>query len=794
MHVVSLAPIPVASLIWRHQGAPSWWQTVVGKLTFRLTPPVATLAKRHDPIHDRDRFADDDPDAPVYAPADLVPTRPRVDVTAVGPAWAPGGVAATSIPVRLAVGTLDKRVVVTDPGGIVSADLSYAHGPRDAHNPWPGGSQVSAAADDAGASHTIAVAHDGEPEDEPTQGGDERIAAAPPPDAPTPGFGPLAAHWPSRTRLLGPRNRPPPTVRPLTPTELPSDLDPGFFNAAPREQQLDHLAPDAWLTLEHLHREHASLRVQLPDVAPQVFVERDREREEVDARITSLWLDTDRAVVTVTWHARVKLAETHDADRIWVVVAGPGRRVDRAGLSRVIASLRPDTGAPPSVPRVGLDEGEEDTQTHMFETEEERAAVAARSLADTGGTRVVGSDLSDDGMPEWMRVPPSGMPPPPRPRRRPSLSDPPGPTLHGLGPPPGGWGGAGTAPPLAPSAPPPPSTSPPASARPPAPRRLRDTASLPASPAATASPPPAPSAMPPRPPRPPAPSLAATAETGPSRALASDEPRGERRRRPRRRRAPRVVEMLWFDAPTTPLVRQRFDRLCARLDFSPADAAHDRPALEGLDAEHHHLHFGVLTEAPRDEARSLGDRLRAAISDTGRFTAPLVVLEGTLSFPFDDTDRLRATTAVVKPLAGADPKVGALIDHAEAVLASPVLSPTSLPVRQALERLHKLFGQQKRVLTSAELDATVTRGLLERRQYARRKLLGGDMIRAAFDAGDPKHPLVAYLPRALEDRLPLMTRFEARLLVEAHLRQDEAEAHPHALRVITLGRVHTMPK
>ncbi|HHH31770.1 MAG TPA: DUF2169 domain-containing protein, partial [Polyangiaceae bacterium] len=109
MQVVSLAPVPVASLAWR-VGDGAWALGVVCKLTFQLTPGQAKLAKRHDPIYERERFPDGNEHASLYAPSDLIPTRPLTDVTLVGSAYAPRGKPTSSIDVRLRIQTIDKSL------------------------------------------------------------------------------------------------------------------------------------------------------------------------------------------------------------------------------------------------------------------------------------------------------------------------------------------------------------------------------------------------------------------------------------------------------------------------------------------------------------------------------------------------------------------------------------------------------------------------------------------------------------------------------------------------------------
>src|SRR6185503_19321046 len=80
------------------------------------------------------------------------------------------------------------------------------------------------------------------------------------------GFGPIAPGWPERRLKLGAHaaswsdhdwhKRP-----------LPEDLDPGYFHAAPEDQQLDQLHDDERMVLENLHPEHAQLVTRLPGCA-----------------------------------------------------------------------------------------------------------------------------------------------------------------------------------------------------------------------------------------------------------------------------------------------------------------------------------------------------------------------------------------------------------------------------------------------------------------------------------------------------------------------------------------------
>ncbi|MFS8068703.1 MAG: DUF2169 domain-containing protein, partial [Byssovorax sp.] len=111
MHVVSTCSLPVASLLWQSQ--PSVWTlTVVCRATFLLRPGESVLAPdQEDPIEHDDHW-NDDAGRSLRVASDLVPMKPRADITLVGHAFAPGHAAVRSLVVRLLVGELDKSIEV----------------------------------------------------------------------------------------------------------------------------------------------------------------------------------------------------------------------------------------------------------------------------------------------------------------------------------------------------------------------------------------------------------------------------------------------------------------------------------------------------------------------------------------------------------------------------------------------------------------------------------------------------------------------------------------------------------
>ena len=110
MEIVSLSGLPAGSLLWQKRPG-LWMLTVVCKATFSLQPGEMPLAPEQEPINESDRPWSQDIQS-LYAAADLVPMKPRVDVILVGQAYAPGGQSVSSLVARITVGEVDKSVEI----------------------------------------------------------------------------------------------------------------------------------------------------------------------------------------------------------------------------------------------------------------------------------------------------------------------------------------------------------------------------------------------------------------------------------------------------------------------------------------------------------------------------------------------------------------------------------------------------------------------------------------------------------------------------------------------------------
>jgi hypothetical protein len=563
----------------------------------------------------------------------------------------------------------------------------------------------------------------------------------------------------------------------------------GFFNTAPPDQQLHELPPNSDILLENLHPDHALLRTRLPNVAPQVFVERSdgEKRREIDATISGLWIDTRRSVATLTFHCQVPIEAPDEPGKVWVAVAGPGRRLTASQLGKLIGSLRSSSDGELDDDDTEGDEvlnrtvsirakdgkirrparGREDTQTSVLSGDARREALAKQRDADAARRREdTDSHVAKhhDGLPEWVARGQKSAPPPPPTRARKAGARPP-------------WPGSG----------------------------LADTSSLPSHAVHAAAPisgdvgPPssggsvasrgsnvhvAPRMEPPA-------SVAIMRHVAPATTVAATSAlpnHAPPNHAPPKHAPTEVVELLWFDEEASGRLRRRYSRLADELEFAERDARHDldRDDPRGRD---HHLHFGMLTALAVQDTSGMRLALREAVSETGRFTPPLVVLRGKLRFPFEPLEILRATAAVVTPVAGDDKKLKSALDQVKELLETPLLSGSAETVTNFVSHLRKLYRESRRALSLDYLDETVDRTLLEQRKYDKRTLFGGNWIRALLSLDERDKGVPIYLPEELDKSLPMMTSFNARLIAEAHVRQDQFETHPHALKVVTLGRI-----
>ncbi|MFT3772890.1 MAG: DUF2169 domain-containing protein [Minicystis sp.] len=802
MEIVSTGRLPVASVLWR-TGPHAFALTVVCRATFSLAPVESDLAAEQDAPNEEDTHWNDDPSRSLSAPSDLAPFKPRADVILVGNAYAPRGEPVRSLIARLKVGEIDKSIEVFGERAF-TIEGALREGPRLVRVPlrWEraaGGPEtnnpVGMRLDVEDAYGATAI-----PNLQPLGLHlDARGQHVPPV-----GFGPIAPSWPSRRELLGRHAASWPGVRWMD-QPLPPDIDPAYFNAAPRDQQLAALRDDEQIILENLHPDHPRLVTSLPGLRPEARVERRGTQEELPMVADTLWIDTARGICTLTWRGRLAVEHPSEPGRVVIGLDGSRRRAPLRSSVPIDASMRTMVEPPrpkasaalPFAPRESSPGIEVPQRRTLSEDTFDEVEVE-----DVTGTLSAWPVESRAALPFIPASPPRAAPPPTAPRV------------------------ALPAPPLA--APPPLAPSPPLAVVP-SPRP--SVASIP-SPPAMFHPPVAPGPIAPRVDATPwaasapadtarrvevssvsiSPLLATDAAPIPNAAAggvqaASDlaaaaadrapraadpEEQAEAPAAARGKATPReVIKLVWFDPAALPRIRKHaaWRRLLADLEMrlvieaeadvaagpTPADVKDRRTVLEVL------LHGEAISA---DGVRQAVD---AAVRDDGGFEPPLAIVGAELEMPFDELETLKATAAAVRPLASTDKRLKEALDLVDPLLSTAWLSGSGSIAESMTAKLREAFAQGKRAVPPDYLNAHAERMLLEQRAYQRRALFDKKWIRSVMRgvAG----PIPAYLPEETKDGLPMFRRFRARLLAELDLREDEGESSPWAARVLALGRV-----
>ena len=343
MEVVSLSPLPVASLIWQ-SGPGAWTLTFVAKATCQIQPGKSPLAAAQEPVHEEDCYWDDDDGRSLFAASDLAPLKSRVDVTLVGSAFAPQGQPVRSLFARLIVGDLDKSIEVhqersfTAEGALVEGprfsrmSLAYerAAGGPDSTNP------VGVRLDVRDSFGRLKL-----PNLQPPG-----LSISAPPSAITPvGFGPLAPDWPLRRGKLG-RHAASFSPHSLIAVPLPDDLDRSFFNVAPGDQQLAELPEDARVVLENMHPQIPRLVTNLPGLRPRAVLEGRGGAHALPLLCDTLWIDTDRQLATLTFRGRIQLERLEEPGRILVTLE-EATSVVAAAAAVPGRPANPEPGVPP---------------------------------------------------------------------------------------------------------------------------------------------------------------------------------------------------------------------------------------------------------------------------------------------------------------------------------------------------------------------------------------------------------------------------------------------------------------
>jgi hypothetical protein len=337
MDVVSLCAFRVTSVLWQQRPG-SWVKTVICKGTFDLVPGEARLAAFQEEPNDHDNYWDDDPARSLYSPSDIVPFKTRCDVLLVGHAFAPQGEPVRSLVARLRVGEINKAIEVFGER-LWTRDKGVREGARFAKMPL----RYERASGGPMSWNPVGVRTDLRPDASTLVPIPNLLATGTRLTEPgiflePIGFGPIAPTWPPRRHRLG-QYAGTFNDQSLRRDPLPPDMDPGFWNSAPRDQQPGNIRSNERISLEHLHPEHARLATALPGLYPRAFVEKSGAApQELPLTCDTLWIDTDRATCTLTWRACLPVEGPAQTGRILIGMEGPGKRLTWADIEQLAAS------------------------------------------------------------------------------------------------------------------------------------------------------------------------------------------------------------------------------------------------------------------------------------------------------------------------------------------------------------------------------------------------------------------------------------------------------------------------
>ena len=251
-----------------------------------------------------------------------------------------------------------------------------------------------------------------------------------------------------------------------------------------------------------------------------------------------------------------------------------------------------------------------------------------------------------------------------------------------------------------------------------------------------------------------------------------------------------VLDLIWYDESFVPRIQGWWEEIVTELDFEPSDPRRDRGAEDPDKARSRHNVFGIMSDGAAIDPAVIPRTIVEAVSDKGRFIPPLALVSGELRFPFDEVETLRATIVAITPLVGNDKRLKESIDSMSELLKTPYLRGSTGVPEKLTRELRDQFRETNRTLPAAYLDTHVERLLLEQRNYSVRKVFGGEFIRAFLggSGSSSEAPIPVYLPKHLDQTLPMLVVMKARLIVAAHLQQDPYESSPYALRAVALGR------
>ena len=259
----------------------------------------------------------------------------------------------------------------------------------------------------------------------------------------------------------------------------------------------------------------------------------------------------------------------------------------------------------------------------------------------------------------------------------------------------------------------------------------------------------------------------------------------------------KALHLIWYEPEILPKVRRKiaFKPILAAIDGRPIDHDLDDPntARDPMMVEDRRDIFEVLARGDAVDEAALNEAVDRAVRDDGKYVSPFLLTAGEVRFPFDEMATLKATLSIVTPFATGDEPLKMTIADAREFLRTPdLLSPPGV-IEGFTARVQDAFRKMRRAVPPGYLEDQTERVLVEKRLYQRREVFGGIHLRAQLYLAPNAKPWPLYVPEAIATKLPMFSRFSARLLADALLQEDQYETHPSSLRAWAIGRVAAAP-
>ncbi len=747
--------------------------TLVARVTYELRPMRCEIALRPEPLRAGDvwtRTADGT--KVLREPSDLSPLKLAGDILLVGSAFAPAGASVTEVTTRLLVGEVDKALRVTGPrtfavDGAAGPPAVFQEAPLDwtrtagGEGTWnPVGVKMDAVS--LGPTPAPSVL----PAELELRTRSDFVSPS--------GYAPIPMEWPPRRGrgddALADWLEPGRVAEPY----WPEGADGRVFQAALADQQLARpIRPDERIHLENLHRAHPRLVTSLPGNELHAAVVDERGHRNLAMVADTLWIDTDRALATVTWRVALPSSELAGRD-VFLWLDGFDDQVAADMADAAGETMQPD---PPRAPELPF--------------HRDAAAAQARRAAEDDYERLATGTIAAEmpsGSPQRTSTPfaaaasspfPSAVAPPPPP---PSASSLPSAALREVGP----AAAMLAAPPL----------MPPAFVK-------ASVAGLPSTSIAPSGPRPLevqPSWGPAMPPKPDATTPAIDTwklhEAAQARrstdepALVIDTSRAEPISTPSAQPSARVVtgapiEVVWVEAAVEVTQAMASKSLRGQLarDASDDEWVAAAEAAGGAAERTRRDVARVFRDAKVLDLDRVGSILSTTLQDDPAERA-FVVLSGELVWTFDPSESLRAWIAVGTPMA-ADPRIKEAIEHAERTRLESIAAVPDV-LLAAVERLRDAVKTVTKMVGASTIESSVERYVIEERGFGRRRLWGERRLRAHLH-GRVRAPIPLYFPESAGWDAPLAQRFPARILGELRNRQDPTEASPVCVRALAFG-------